>query len=92
MKNRIVEEMATEHNIHLPGGNHQFTHLLSKDISPQGQTLILGTIEKQIISKMIKTCSQLNIIVDNYDSLMEQRFLIKENDSVKVRMMDLLEY
>ena len=88
MKNRIVEEMATEHNTHLPGGNHQFTHLLGEHNLPQGKTLILGTIEKQIITKMIKTFSQLNIIVDNYDSLMELRFLIKENDSVNVRMMD----
>lgn len=88
MKNRIVEEMAAEHNIHLPGGDHQFKHLLSEHNSPQGKTLILGTIEKQIISKMINTFSQLNIIVDNYDSLMELRFSIKENDSVKVRMMD----
>jgi len=88
VKNKIVDEMTVEHNIHLPGGNHQIAHLLSEHNSPESKVLILGTVNKSIFSKISTAFSQLNIIVDNYDSLIELRFLIKESDSVKIRMMD----
>ncbi len=37
---------------------------------------------------MLEYFTDINIIVDNYDSLLNTRMNLKENDSIKIKMMD----
>ncbi len=42
----------------------------------------------QSIIKLLEYFTDINIIVDNYDSLINTRMNLKENDSIKIKMMD----
>ena len=76
-------------NIYLPGGLYQFKHLKTK-INPSAKDiLIIGSNSENIGLKFLKTgCNTLNIIVDDHDSLLNSRLILKDFSSVRTRMMD----
>lgn len=75
-------------NIPLPGGNGQFKHLLEQDFVNGKSALIIGPISNSIVIKLLTHFSELNIIAHSYDSLMNIRMTLKDNDSIKLKMME----
>ncbi len=88
MKNRNVEDLRTSVEIQIPGGNKQIEHLLGEHKLEGKSALVLGNINNTTFSKLLGSFEQLNIIVEDYASLMKLRFNFKENESVKIKMMD----
>jgi SAM-dependent methyltransferase len=72
----------------LPGGKSQLKHLLEQNIQKGNRALIIGPIMNSIVKGLLEYFSSINIIADNYDSLMNIRMTLKETDSVKLKMMD----
>jgi len=87
-KNDLAGEAIQTNNILLPGGNKQLEHLLEQDIPKGGQALIIGPNCESIAAKLIEYFTGLNIIADNYDSMMELRMKLKNENKIKVKMMD----
>ena len=76
-------------NIYLPGGLHQFNHLNSNINPSVKDILIIGSNSEKIGLKFLKSgCNTLNIIVDDQDSLLISRLILKDFSSVRNRMMN----
>lgn len=76
-------------NIYLPGGLYQFKHLKTKSTLTGKNILIIGSNSERIGIKFFKGgCDTLNIIVDDNDSLLNSRLILKDFSSVRIRMMD----
>jgi ubiquinone/menaquinone biosynthesis C-methylase UbiE len=75
-------------NLPSPGGNSQLKHLLEHNIPKGSHALIIGTVSNSIVKKLLEYFTDINIIVDNSDSLLNTRMNQKENDSIKIRLMD----
>jgi hypothetical protein len=88
MKNRNVEDLRTSVEIQIPGGNKQIEHLLGEHKLEGKRALVLGNINHTTFSKLLGSFEQLNIIVEDYASLIKLRFNFKENESLKIKMMD----
>lgn len=75
-------------NSSIPGGISQLNHLLDQNISKGNHALIIGTISKPITKKLLEHFTDINIITENYDSVINIKMKIKDNDSIKIKMMD----
>lgn len=76
-------------NIILPGGFKQFRILKSKLDFSAKNVLIIGANSEKIAEKMIENeASSVNIIVNDYDSLMNSRLNLEKDSKVSVKMMD----
>lgn len=75
-------------NLPLPGGNSQLKLLLEHNIPKGSHALIIGNISNSIVKKLLEYFTDINIIVDNSDSLLNTRLNQKENESIKIRLMD----
>jgi len=87
-KNDLAEKAIQTNNILLPGGSKQLEHLLEQDIPKSGQALIIGTNCESIAAKLIEYFTNLFIITDNYESVMQIRMKLKNDEKIKVKMMD----
>jgi ubiquinone/menaquinone biosynthesis C-methylase UbiE len=87
-KNKLVKESILKDNIQLPGGNSQLEHLLEENISKGSHTLIIGTVSDSIVKKLLEYFTDINIISDNYDSLLKIRMKLKDYTSIKIKLMD----
>jgi len=88
MKNRNVAELRTSEEIQIPGGNQQIEHLFGEHNLEGKSALVLGNLNHTTLSKLSGSLEQLNIIVEDYASLMKLRLNLTENDSLKIKMMD----
>ncbi|MDZ7625256.1 MAG: methyltransferase domain-containing protein [Ignavibacteriaceae bacterium] len=87
-KNDLAEEAIQTNNILLPGGNKQLEHLFEQK-SPQGtRALIIGPGCENVAIKLGENFSNINIIANDYDSVMQIRMKLKDEDKVKVKLMD----
>jgi len=75
-------------SIPLPGGKSQLKHLLEQNIQNGMRALIIGPVTNSIIKGLFEHYSEINIIADNYDSLMNIRMTLKEDHPTKLKMMD----
>jgi len=87
-KNDLAEEVIQTNNILLPGGSNQLEYLLEQDILKGGQALIIGSNCESIATKLLEYFTSLYIVADNYDSVMQIRMKLKDEDKIKVKMMD----
>jgi len=87
-KNDLAEKAIQTNNILLPGGSKQLEHLLEQDIPKGEQALIIGTNCESIATKLIEYFTNLFIITDNYESVMQIRMKLKNDEKIKVKMMD----
>ena len=71
----------------LPGGNSQLDHLVEQNIPKGSKALIIGTVSNSNVTKLLEHFNGIDIISDNYDSLLSIKMNLKENDSVKLKMM-----
>lgn len=88
MKKQNDGESILTDSIQLPGGNSQLEHLLKENISKGSHALIIGPANNSIVNKLLEYFNSINIIADNYDSLISIRMKLKENDTIKIKMMD----
>jgi hypothetical protein len=72
----------------LPGGKSQLKHLLEQNIQNGIRALIIGPVTNSVIKGLLEHYSEINIIADNYDSLMNIRMTLKEDHPTKLKMMD----
>ncbi|MBE0570774.1 MAG: class I SAM-dependent methyltransferase [Ignavibacteriaceae bacterium] len=89
-KNDLAEEAIQTNNILLPGGSKQLDHLFEQK-SPQGtRALIIGPGCENVAIKLCENFSNINIIANDYDSVMQIRMKLKDEDKnkVKVKLMD----
>lgn len=87
-KKDLEEEVIQTDNIFLPGGNKQLGHLLEQN-SPKGvHALIIGPNCESIAIKLLEYFTSLYIIADDYDSGMQIRMKLKDEEKIKVKMMD----
>ena len=81
--------MAEDHTIFLPGSGKQFNHLKSKIILKDKDILIIGS-NSEIIAQMFLNAEAnvVTIILDEYDSLLKARYLLKNKEKISVSLMD----
>jgi SAM-dependent methyltransferase len=87
-KNDLAEEAIQTNTVLLPGGNKQIEHLLEQNISIGAQALIIGAGCEIAARQLGKYFSNINIIADNYDSVIHIKVNLKDKEKVKVKMMD----
>ena len=81
--------MAEDHTIFLPGSGKQFNHLKAKIILEDKDILIIGSNSEKIAQMFLDAeANAVTIILDEYDSLMNARYLLKNKEEISVRLMD----
>lgn len=81
--------MADDHSIFLPGSGKQFNHLKTKVILKDKDILIIGSNSEKIAHMFLNAeVNFVTIILDEYDSLLKARYLLKNIEKISVRLMD----
>ncbi len=81
--------MTEDHTIFLPGSGKQFNHLKAKVILKDKDILIIGSNSEKIAQMFLDAeANAVTIILDEYDSLMNARYLLKNKEEISVRLMD----
>jgi SAM-dependent methyltransferase len=75
-------------NFSLPGGRKQLEHFLEQNFLNGKSALIIGPASMLTVKTLINNYSEIFIISDNYESLINIRANLKETDSVNIKMMD----
>jgi ubiquinone/menaquinone biosynthesis C-methylase UbiE len=84
----LAEALISTTDIQLPGGIKQFEHLLELTSLKGNHTLIIGNGCESIARNLLSYFQTVSIISDNYDSLMQIRMNLKNEDQVRIKMMD----
>ncbi len=80
--------MSEKQKILLPGGTGQFNHLIKYAGLNEKQVLIIGANSEALARMFLnKKASAVKIIVDDYDSLLNSRLILKKDD-IPVRLME----
>ena len=80
--------MNSTKNIFLPGAGQQFKHLKENINLKEKRVLIIGSNSEQVGMMFLREdAASANIIVDDHDSLMNSRFILKD-ESIPVRLME----
>ena len=87
-KNDLAEKAIHTNTVLLPGGNKQLEHLLEQNISTGAHALIIGPGCEFAAIQLGKYFSNINIIADDYDSVMHIKMKMKNEEKVKVKLMD----
>jgi len=87
-KKDLAEEVIQTNNIFLPGGNKQLEHLLEQNIPKGVHALIIGPNCESIAIKLLEYFTNQYIIADDYDRGMQIRMKLKDEEKIKVKMMD----
>jgi ubiquinone/menaquinone biosynthesis C-methylase UbiE len=80
--------MTEDHTIFLPGSGKQFNHLKTNVILKDKDILIIGSNSEKIAQMFLNAeAKAATIILDEYDSLLKARYLLKDNENISVRLM-----
>jgi len=83
--------MAEDQTIFLPGSGKQFNHLKAKVSLKNKDILIIGSNSEMITKWFLNAeAKSVTIILDEYDSLLNARYLLKNNEKISVRLMDFI--
>jgi len=81
--------MKNNQQIYLPGGDKQFGHLAKQVALMQKDVLIIGSNSERIAQMFADSdVNSVSIIVDEYDSLLRSRFVLKDDKRITIRLMD----
>jgi ubiquinone/menaquinone biosynthesis C-methylase UbiE len=72
----------------LPGTDKQFEHLLAHNILAGEHALIMGSGCEPIATRLQSSFNYVEVIINNYGSLIQSRIELKEASNIKSRMMD----
>lgn len=85
----IFNIMAEDNTIFLPGSGKQFNHLNAKTSLKDKDILIIGSNSEKLAQLFINAeANVVTIILDEHDSLLNARYLLKDNKKISVRLMD----
>ena len=84
MNSKKVAELNQDEGLQLPGGNSQLKHLFEQEILKEKHALIIGPATNIIVKRLLGHFSEINIIVDTYESLVNVRMKLKENECLKM--------
>ena len=88
-ENNYLEDQITKKiNILLPGGIKQFEHLLVQNFIRGIHALIIGPGCEPVALSLLENFSDINITADDYNSVMQIKMKLKDEDRIKVKMMD----
>jgi len=87
-KNDLAEKAIQTNNILLPGGSKQHEHLFEQNIPKGEQALIIGPNCESIAAKLSKYFTNLLIVTDNFESVMHIKVKLKDEEKIKVKLMD----
>lgn len=81
--------MKTKEQIHLPGGNSQLNFTL-ENVDLLGKTiLVIGAGSELAVKLFLKNgASKIELIVEDYDSLLNSRLALDQIESINPKMMD----
>jgi len=81
--------MTEDQTIFLPGSGKQFNHLKAKVILKDKDILIIGSNSEKIAQMFLNAeANAVTIILDEYDSLLNARYLLKNKEEISIRLMD----
>jgi SAM-dependent methyltransferase len=81
--------MVKNQDLYLPGGDKQFAHLAKQVLLTQKDVLIFGSNSERIAQMFLDAgAKSVSIIVDDYDSLLKSRFVLKDDKGISVRLME----
>jgi len=81
--------MTEDQTIFLPGSGKQFNHLKAKVILKDKDILIIGSNSEKIAQMFLNAdVNAVTIILDEYDSLLNARYLLKNKEEISIRLMD----
>ena len=81
--------MNKDRKIYLPGTDKQFRHLKNQAQWDGSDVLIIGSNSENIAEMFLDTgAKSVIIILDDYDSLLKARYLLKSRKHISVRLMD----
>jgi len=66
----------------------QLEHLIEHNIPKGEQALIIGPNCESIAARLLDYFANLYIITDAYESVMQIRMKLKDEDRIKIKMMD----
>jgi ubiquinone/menaquinone biosynthesis C-methylase UbiE len=84
----LEDQITKKSSILLPGGIKQFEHLLEQNFIQGTHALIIGPGCESIANNLLKYYPSVNIIANDPDSVMQIRMKLKEDDKIKVKLMD----
>ena len=88
-ENNYLEDQITKKiNILLPGGIKQFEDLLVQNSIRGIHALIIGPGCEPAALSLLENFADINITADDYNSVMQIRLKLKDEDRIKVKMMD----
>ncbi len=89
MKTTTFEDQFTKSvSIQLPGGVNQFQHLLNQEINHGDRALIIGPQCESVAKALLSFFTNVYVITDDSDSLMQIRMKLRKEDKIKIKMMD----
>lgn len=81
--------MTEDSTIFLPGSGKQFNHLKANVILKDRDILIIGSNSEKTAQMFLNAeANVVTIILDEYDSLLKARYLLKNNENISIRLMD----
>lgn len=83
-----MEKLISRETILLPGGNKQAEHLFEKNLISGNNALIIGAGCESLALRLSEQFTEVQIIVNEYKSLMQSRDRLQNADKVKIKMMD----
>ena len=83
-----VKKPIERENILLPGGNKQSEHLLEKVLITGENLIIIGSGCEGIANYFSEKFSSVDVIVNEYNSLLDYRQMLNKEANIKVKMMD----
>jgi ubiquinone/menaquinone biosynthesis C-methylase UbiE len=84
----LKDPITKKNNILLPGGIKQFEHLLEQNILQGIRALIIGPGCEPVAANLLKHFAEINIIADDHNSVMLIRMKLKDEERIKVKMMN----
>lgn len=85
----ILNQMPEKQNIFLPGGLKQFRILRSKFIISGKNVLVVGGGSEKIAEKMMDAgASEVKMIANDFDSLMNAKLMIPIESRIDIQMME----
>lgn len=81
--------MKEEKQIHLPGGSNQLGFTLGNTKIVDQSILVIGSGSEEIAKRFVREgAAKVELIVEDYESLMNSNMLLSEFDAVNAKMMD----
>jgi cyclopropane fatty-acyl-phospholipid synthase-like methyltransferase len=84
----LAETLISTSDIQLPGGIKQFEHLLELKPIKGNRALIIGTGCESVAKSLLKYYEDLSIITNEYNSLIQNRLKLRDENKIKVKIME----